>query len=403
MAKIDIKKNHIFLLLYILISTLGASELKLDNIKLQLQWKHQFEFAGFYAAQEKGFYKDVGLDVEFIEYDNTTDITQEVLDNNAQYGVTYASIIAEYVSGKPIVLLANFFKQSPLVIVAQETIKTPRQLKNKTVMGVSNSIDNVILLTMLDKFGISYDDIKNVPSSFSIDEFVDKKVDAMSVFTTNEIFKLNEKGIKYNIFDPTVYGARYYDINLFTTKKEITENPIRAKNFREASIKGWEYALKHQDEIIDLILKKYNTQKKSKEAYQFEAKQIEQLMLPNLYKIGSIDKFRIQSMADIFIQSGLVKNIKNHTKKDLDKFIFSTIKKSSNSNLESYEKIIQQLNSTISSSLWTYQIDLLKATLINGIKNFDIEKIVIYDKELKTYYIVKKLIIKLFLKRVRLI
>ncbi len=391
MAKIGIKKRYIYLLIYIFISTLGASELKLDNIKLQLEWKHQFEFAGFYAAQEKGFYKDVGLNVEFLEYDNTTDITQEVLDNKAQYGITYASIIAEYISGKPVVLLANFFKQSPLVIVAQENIKTPDQLKGKTVMGVSNSIDNIILLTMLDKFGVSYDDIKNVPSSFSIDEFVKKEVDAMSVFTTNEIFKLNERGIKYNIFDPTVYGARYYDINLFTTKKEIEKNPIRAKNFRDASIKGWEYALKHQDEIIDLILRKYNTQKKSKKAYQFEAKQIEQLMLTNLYKIGSIDEFRIKSMADIFVQSGLVKNIKNHTKEDLDKFIFTTIEKSSNSSLQFYENIIQQLKSTLSSSLWMYQSELLKNTLINGIKNFDIEKIVVYDKELKTYYIVKKI------------
>ncbi len=308
-----------FIYLYLLTTTLNGKEQSLEHIKLQLEWKHQFEFAGFYAAQEKGFYKDIGLNVEFIEYDTKTDITAEVLDNKAQYGVTYASIIAEYISGKPVVLLANFFKQSPLVIVAQKEIQTPAQLKGKTVMGVSNSIDNIILLTMLDKFGVSYDDIKNVPSSFSIDDFVEKKVDAMSVFTTNEIYKLNQKGIKYNIFDPTIYGARYYDINLFTTKKEVEQNPNRAKNFRDASIKGWEYALEHQEEIINLILRKYNTQNKTKEAYLFEAKQIEQLMLPNLYPIGSIDKFRIQSMADIFEQSGLLKDIKT---KNLSNFIF---------------------------------------------------------------------------------
>lgn len=100
----------------------------------------------------------------------------------------------------------------------------------------------------------------------------------MSVFTTNELFELNKKGIKYNIFDPTTYGTKYYDVNLFIDIKEATNNPLRVQKFKKASIKGWEYALKHQNEIIELILKKYNTQNKTKEALSFEAKQIEQII-----------------------------------------------------------------------------------------------------------------------------
>jgi ABC-type nitrate/sulfonate/bicarbonate transport system substrate-binding protein len=327
---------YILLKYLLLLSLITIDTQALDKIKLQLEWKHQFEFAGFYAAQKKGYYEEVGLDVEFVEYDTKTDITQEVLDDNAQYGITYASIVAEYLSGKPVVLVANFFKQSPLVIVAQANITTPSHLKNKIVMGVSNSIDNIILLTMLDKFGVSMDNIHSVPSSFNIDDFISKKVDAMSIFTTNEIFKLNQAGMKYNIFDPTVYGARYYDINLFTTAKEAKNNPMRVKNFRDASIKGWEYALSHQDEIIELILKKYNTQNKTKEAYVFEAKQIEQLMLTHLYKVGSIDMFRIKSMADIFIQSGLIKNIQ---KREINQFVFKDSKHTINLTKEEKEFI----------------------------------------------------------------
>ena len=317
------------ILIYIsFILLLNADEIELEKVKLQLEWQHQFEFAGFYAAKEKGFYKDVGFDVEFIEYNSSIDITHEVLNANADYGITYSSIIAEYLSGKPVYLMANFFKQSPLVIVAQKDITIPAELKGKTIMGVSNSIDNIVLLSMLNKYGISHTDVKNVPASFSIDEFINKKVDAMSVFTTNEIFELNEKKIKYNVFNPAIYGAKYYDVNLFTTQKRSKENPLKVKNFKEASVKGWEYALSHQEEIIELILKKYNTQNKSKKSLQFEAKQIEQLMLPNIYKIGSIDKFRLQSMADSFIQSGLIENIKN---KNLDSF-FSIDTKGINKN-----------------------------------------------------------------------
>ena len=317
-----ITKIFVRVLFFFFFLSISTNAQPLQKIKLQLQWKHQFEFAGFYAAQEKGFYADVGLDVTFVEYDNKMNITQEVLNDNAQYGITYASIIAEYLDGKPVVLVANIFKQSPLVIVAQEYIRTPAQLKGKKVMGVSNSIDNIILLTMLDKFGVSYSDIQNVPSSFSIDDFINKRVDAMSIFTTNEIFKLNEQGIKYNIFDPTVYGAKYYDINLFTTQKEANLNPTRVRHFRDASIKGWKYALQHQDEIIELIIQKYNTQNKGRKALEFEAKQIEQLMLSNLYKIGSIDKDRVQSISDMFLQSNLIKDVK---KRDLSGFIFKEV------------------------------------------------------------------------------
>ncbi len=309
----------ILLLLILNIGFIYANAPVLQKIKLQLQWKHQFEFAGFYAAQEKGFYKEVGLDVEFVEYTNSTDITQEVLDGNAQYGVTYASIIAQYLNGKPVVLLANFFKQSPLVLVAQKGIDTPRNLKNKRVMGVLDAIDSITLTSMLEKFGVNSSDIINVLPSFNINDFIEKRVDAMAVFTTNELYTLSKNGVKYNIFERRSYGSKYYDVNLFTTQKEIENNPNRVKNFRDASIKGWEYALKHQDEIIELILKKYNTQNKSKDALAFEAKQIEQLMLPTVYPIGSIDKFRVKVIADSFIQSGFVTNSKN---RDLDKLIF---------------------------------------------------------------------------------
>ena len=303
-------------------TTLYAKNESLEKVTLQLQWKHQFEFAGFYAAKEKGFYKDAGLDVHFVEFDKNKNISDEVLNGNAQYGLTYASLIAEYLNGKPVILLANFFKQSPLVLIAQPDIKIPADLKGKSIMGISNSIDNITLWTMLNTFNIHADDIKNVSTNFNTDDFINKKVDAMSAFTTNELYYLNQKGIKYTLFDPVAYGAKYYDMNLFTSKKELIKHPKRVKIFKEASIKGWEYALSHQDEIIQLILTKYNTQNKTKEALAFEAKQIEQIMLPNVYPVGSIDKFRIRTMAESFMQSGFVKNIKKRKNRDLNAFIF---------------------------------------------------------------------------------
>lgn len=297
-----------FLLFVVFSFTLYANNTSLEKVKLQLQWKHQFEFAGFYAAKEKGFYEEVGLEVELVEFNETTDITKEVLSGNVQYGLSYASIIAQYFNGAPIVLLANFFKQSPLVLVAQESIQTPADLRGKKVMGLSDSIDNITLLGMLSKFNVKTEDIINIPTTFNLNDFIEKKVDAMSVFTTNELYYLEKQGIAYKLFDPTVYGSKYYDVNLFTSKDEILQHPKRVQKFTEASIKGWEYALAHQEEVIEIILKKYNTQAKSKEALAFEANQIKSIMLQNVYKIGSVDKQRVQLIAENFVENGFIKN-----------------------------------------------------------------------------------------------
>ncbi|MDQ7045022.1 MAG: ABC transporter substrate-binding protein [Sulfurimonas sp.] len=319
------KTLKIFLLCIIFIN-LYASEIELEKIKLQLQWKHQFEFAGFYAAQEKGFYKDVGLDVEFVEFDNDTNVVDSVLTEDIDYGLSYSSIIAEYLHGKEIVFVANFFKQSPLVLITQENITSLSQLKAAKIQGLSFNINNLNLYAMLNKFDIKKDDIELIPLNFSLEAFKNKEVDAIAGFLSNEPYALDKMNVKYNIFDPISYGITYYDTNLLTSKTEAQNHPERVESFKEASIKGWTYALKHKEEIIDLILKKYNTQNKTKEALLFEANQVEHLMLVKVHDIGSIDISRVEILAEDFMQSGFVKETSKYNIQD---FIFKSSKNTS--------------------------------------------------------------------------
>lgn len=316
--------KFLFLFFYFILITLYAKDtesLNLEKIKLQLHWKHQFEFAGFYAAKEKGFYKDVGLDVDFIESNHKTNIVDDIVEGRADYGLTYSSLIIEYMKGKPIVFVANFFKQSPLVLVTQENIHTPADLKNKKIIGLSDNNHKEIVLTMLNKFNIITDDFQNIPKEYTIQNFIDKKIDAISVFTTNEVFTLNKLGIKYNILDQDTFGTKFYDLNLFTSKNELINNSTRIEKFKQASIRGWEYALTHKEELVDIIIEKYNTQNKSKEALLFEANQIEYLMLTNVYPMGSIDLERLQIIADNFSQSLSIDKI---SKEKLKSFIYKS-------------------------------------------------------------------------------
>ena len=306
----------IFLILF---SIIFLHSKELESITLQLQWKHQYEFAGFYAAKELGFYDEVGLDVEFIEYDGKSNIADDIIQNNADFGLTYASIIAEYLEHKPVVLVANYFKQSPLVLVAQKEIKTPKDLIGKKIMGVSNSIDGITLQLMLEKFDVSLNDVKTVATTFDINDFIEKKVDAMAVFTTNEIYKLDKQNSSYNLFNPSVYGMEYYDVNLFTSQDFALKNPQIVKKFHQASNKGWKYALENQEEIVELILRKYNTQNKTRDELLFEAKQIKHLMLSSSEEIGSIELRRVELIAKNFIEAGYIKKT---TDLNLNKFIF---------------------------------------------------------------------------------
>ena len=302
------------------ITLLIASENKLEHVTLQLQWKHQFEFAGFYAAKEKGFYKEVGLDVDFLEHDSVKSISDKVLDGDVEYGLSYSSIIVDYYNNKPFVFLANFFKQSPLVLIAQDDIKTPADLEGKKIMGIADSVHSMTILNMLNKFSVNRNDYESVKTDYTLEPFIDKKVDAMSVFITNEPYTLNKKGIKYKLFDPMVYGIKYYDLNLFTTQEELENHPKRVKNFTEASIKGWKYALSHKQEIVELIQKKYNTQNKTQDSLMFEAEQIESIMLPSVYPVGSIDRHRVQIIVDDFKQAGV---IDREDEKSIEGFIYS--------------------------------------------------------------------------------
>jgi len=297
-----------------------TAQTTLDPVTIQLQWKHQFEYAGFYAAIEKGFYQEAGLDVTLREYEAGLDVIDEVKHGRADFGVIYSSLIASYMKGEPVVMLANFFKHSALVLVTQPGIVNPSDLKGKRVMGNKDELLSSPIALMFDKFGMGIEDISLVPPSFDLDEFAEGKVDAMTAFITNEIFRLDERKIRYNILNPASYSSQFYDVNLFTSEKELKTHPEKVEAFTRATIRGWAYALANSDEIIDLILAKYNTQHKSRDALRFEAEMVKKLVLSELYPLGSIEKKIVRDMAKTYKKMGIVPA---DARENFDSFIYN--------------------------------------------------------------------------------
>ncbi len=308
-------KFIIFTLLF-LGTNISAEYKNLQHVSIQLEWKHQFEFAGFYAALEQGYYKDVGLNVEIKEYNSKIDIISDVLSGVSTYGMSSSHLILERLSGKKIIQLASYLKQNALVLITKPDIKTIEELKNKKVMAATNELKGTSLAAMFQEHHLGINDINVIPHSFNIDAFSNGDVDAMTAFISNQPFLLDQKQIPYKIFNPSNDGIYSYDVELFTSEDEVKDHPLRTQNFIDATRKGWEYALSHKEEIIKLIYQKYS-KRKSKEALLYEANTIDKLMKTDLFKIGAVVPELTQLNTNMYVQLGMVD--KNW---DLEGFIF---------------------------------------------------------------------------------
>lgn len=279
----------------------------LETVALQLKWRHDFHFAGYYAAVEKGYYKEAGLDVKVIEAGLGVDSLQSVLAGRAQYGVGSSSLLLAHKDGKPVVVLAAIFQHSPLVLIARDNqenqgTQTIHDIIGKRVMIEPQSDE---LIAYLKQEKVSIDDILVVPHSFQPDELIAGEVDAISAYVSNEPYYLDRANIAYQTYTPRSEGIDFYGDNLFTTQDELKNHPERVRAFREASLRGWQYAMKHPEEIADLIIAKYSKQH-SRDFYLFEAARMETLMRTDLIEIGYMSLGRWRHIANTYADIGML-------------------------------------------------------------------------------------------------
>ncbi|MGJ0371171.1 diguanylate cyclase [Aliarcobacter cryaerophilus] len=292
------------LFLLFLVSTFLYSS-SLEKVSIQFNWKYQFEVAGFIAAKEKGFYENVGLDVELKEYNPEVDILFDVLNNKVTYGISSSNIVLENKKIASIVLLATYLQKSPLVFITKPDIRTPSQFLGKTIMGNKDELKNSSLALFLSHFNINFSNTKFIPHNFKIDDFINGKVEIMSAFRSNQLYELDKRKIDYNIIDPADYGFVMSAVNLYTSKEEAFKNKYRTQKFIEATNRGWEYALKNKEEIIDILIKKYGVNK-SKEALLYETDVVNQVMMRDFYPIGKVSPELTQRLVKQLSYSGMI-------------------------------------------------------------------------------------------------
>ncbi len=280
-----------------------------EQVSLQLQWKHQFQFAGYYMAKEKGYYRDAGLDVTIKEYDHGLDVVDEVLSTRADFGVGRTSLYVDRSEGKDVVALAAIFQTSPMVLLglASSKLQFGAGLAGKTMMVTADAGSSVSLMAMIKADGGDPEKMTLLPHSFDLEDLIEKKTDLMASYISNEPFRLQRRGIAYTIFDPKDSGFDFYDDLLFTSGEYIRTKHAQTKAFKEASLKGWQYAFEHMGETVELILRKYNTQERSTVELLYEANALKKLAYYETRKIGVMAAEKFQRIGDAYRVMGLVK------------------------------------------------------------------------------------------------
>ncbi len=279
-----------------------------ETVHLQLRWHHQFQFAGYYAAIEKGYYQNAGLEVILHEASPGKTPTQQVLQGHAQYGEANSELLLARLRGEPLVALAAIYQHSPSILLARKDsgILSPEDLIGKKTMMV-NQLEDADFIAMFHNEGLDIANIQLIPSSYNIQDMVDGKVVAFNAYTSNEPYVLKQQGVEYTVLNPRNYGVDFYSDVLFTSEQEIKDHPERVKAFREASLQGWRYAMDHPQEIIDLLLNKYQVSK-VRDHLEFEAEAMKSLIMPDLIEIGHMNPWRWQHMAQTFVNTGMVAN-----------------------------------------------------------------------------------------------
>ncbi len=307
-----------FLLIICFSETVTASE----KIVVQLKWVNQFQFAGYYAALEKGFYKEAGLDVILRPngYNGSfVSPVDAVVSGDAQFGISNSGLVLDYLNGKPVVALAATLQHSAVswLVLEKSGIRSIHDMVNKRLMTVFPLSESLELLEPFRAEGIDPKKLNLTQTIFDLQPLIDGKIDAYDAYVTNEPFLLEQKGIPYRIIDPRTYGIDFYGDVLFTSQAELQNNPERVEAFRKASMAGWRYAMAHPDEIIDLIVNKYAPQK-NREHLRFEARAMWNLMQPDIIEMGHMNPGRWLRIAEIMTEHNRIID-----DKILDSFIYT--------------------------------------------------------------------------------
>jgi len=279
-----------------------------DKIRLQIKWVPQAQFAGYFVAQDKGFYADENLDVTIVPGGPDIIPEQQVTNGQADFGVDWvASFLAFRDKGLPIVDVAQIYQSSGLMLISKKSanIKSPQDLLGRNV-GVWYGGNEFEFLALMDKLKADPDkDLNVIKQGFTMDPFLAGQMDAASAMTYNEYQVVLESGVSADDLNVIRYndeGVGMLEDNLFATEDMVANKPDLVQRFVRASLKGWQSAIDDQAGAVEIVMKHVEPGSTTADHQGRMMSEVAKLVLaPGMTadQIGVMDAGRFATTADI--------------------------------------------------------------------------------------------------------
>ncbi len=229
-----------------------------DEVRIQLKWVHQAQFAGLYEAQESGYYTEENINVEFIEGGPGINVIGALINDQADFVIsTPENLIKSRSEGMPIKAIAAIYRRSAATFVsmAGSGITGPSDFLDKKIAVLDYQEFEIMFYSMIEKLGLDLSRIKLEPFDPEYVEFLNGNIDITPSYLTGGVSIIQEKGYDLNIIFPSDYGIHFYSDILIANEDLISQNPDLVTRFLRATLSGWKDAIGDTESAIKTTLK----------------------------------------------------------------------------------------------------------------------------------------------------
>jgi len=293
----------------------SGGDKKLEKVTLMLDWYPNAVHSFLYAAQEKGYFKEQGLDVEIQMPADTNDPLKLVAANQIDMALSYQpQVLVARSEDIPVQSFGAIVRHplNQLMVPADSSIKSPKDLAGKTIGYPSIPLDEAIVQSMVKSDGGDASKVKMVDVGWDlIPAMATKKTNALiGGYINHEKLLLDKEGHPMRTLNPADYGVPdYYELVLVGSEKELRAKPDVFKKFMTAIRKGQKFVQDNPKEGLAVLLK--HEDKSSPLEKDIETKSL-QILLPLMdakdHSFGYQDPQTWKQVADWLKSNKVIKN-----------------------------------------------------------------------------------------------
>ena len=284
-----------------------------DKVVVQMKWVPQAQFAGYYVAQAKGYYKDAGLDVTIKPGGPDVSPVQVLAGNQADVIVNWMpDALAAREAGVPLVNIAQIFDKSGLMLTCKKSsgVASPKDFKGKT-LGVWFGGNEYPFLNWMAKLGYKPDtDVKVLKQGFNVDPLLQNQAACISTMNYNEYWQVVDAGVKEADLVTFFYekeGVASLEDGLYVLDSKLKDPAFVARmaKFLKASFKGWNEAVKNPAEAARIVVAADPSGSATLKVQQRQMENVAKLISnAGTAKIGYLDPAAYQRTVKVLLAGG---------------------------------------------------------------------------------------------------